>query len=236
MVAENLLAVLSRTTKLKKFKLFQEDIPQDLLEHYQNSGVIAIDTELTGLNLFRDKVATIQISDGVSTHSIIQMSKQGWVAENIKKLLESNVVRKVFHHALLDVSMIQQDLGISVKNFRCTKIASKTVRTYTEKHGLKDLSEELLGVKMEKKTRESCWFSQELSQDQLQYAIGDVVRLLDIYNKLNELIEARGQIGSGMSCQHVNEEAQIAMQHMIPLLVSGYGSPDQWDLGWLFRY
>ena len=232
----NPLAALSRTTKLKNFKLFQEDINEELLEYYRNTGLIAIDTELTGLNLFRDKVATIQISDGIGNDTIVQMSRQGWIAENIKKLLENNAVRKVFHHALLDVSMIQQDLGITVRNFRCTKIASKIVRTYTDKHGLKDLSEELLGIKMNKKIRESCWFGEELSQDQLQYAIGDVFRLLDIYNKLNELIEARGRIGSGMSCQDVNEEAQAAMQHMIPLLISGYGSPDQWDLGWIFKY
>lgn len=232
----NPLAALSRTIKLKKFKLFQEDIPNDLADYYKQSGLLAIDTELTGLNLLRDNVSTIQISDGIGEHSIIQLSKQGWVAENIKSVLESNAVRKVFHHALLDVSMIRQDLGITVRNFRCTKVASKIVRTYTDKHGLKDLSEELLGIKMEKKVRESPWFSEKLSQKQLEYAITDVLHLLDLYQKLNELIEQRGMVRSGINCQDLNEEAQEALKHMIPLLISGYGSPDQWDLGWLFKY
>ena len=234
---ENLSAALRRTTGMKKFKLFQEDISNDLAEYYKQAGLLAIDTELTGLNLFRDNVSTIQISDGNKEHSIIQLSRQGWVAENIKSILESNTVRKVFHHAILDVSMIRQDLGITVRNFRCTKIASKVVRTYTDRHGLKDLSEELLGIKIEKKIRESPWFSEKLSQKQLEYAIGDVLYLLDLYHKLNELIEQRGMVRSGINCQDLNEEAQEAMKHMIPLLISGYGSPDNnWDLGWIFKY
>ena len=235
MVVANLLAVLLRTTKLKKFKLFQEDIPEDLLEYYRVAGLLAVDTELTGLNLFRDKIATIQLSDGYK-HTLVQISRQGWIPENLKALLENKSVEKVFHFALLDVCFLQKDLNIETRNFQCTKVMSKIVRTYTQWHGLRDLAEELLDIKLDKKTRETCWFGEELSKDQINYAIGDVVWLLDIYRKLNELIESRGLLGSGRSCQDINQAAQSAMTHLVPLIVSGYGDKDPWDLGWLFKY
>ena len=219
-----------------KYKLYKEDISDDLLNHYRMSNLIAVDTELTGLNLSRDKICLIQFSDGLGANAIVQVH-ENWVPKNSKSILENESIRKVFHHAPVDVSFLRADLDINTRNFHCTKLMSKVVRTYTDKHGLSDLSEELFSKKMDKTIRQSCFFYEKLSKEQEEYAIKDVLDLLDIYRELNEMIDRRGMTRSGISCRDANDQAQLAMKHMIPLLVSGYGGPDSnWDLGWMFKY
>ena len=234
---ENLLVALSRTTTLKNIKVFKEDIPEDLLIYFRKSGFVLVDTETTGLNLMRDQVCTVQLSDGIGVHLIIQINaNDGWISENLKSLLMNPAVEKIFHHAMFDVSMIYSSLGYMTSNFRCTKLMSKIVRTYANNHSLQELSLELLDKHRDKKIRQSSWFVEELTQKQIQYALADVKYLLEIYNKLQEMIEARGMLRSGFTCQQLSKHAHEAMQNIIPLVTSGYGDPDTFDIGWLFKY
>ena len=218
-----------------KFEIFEKDLSEEYLQFFLNSELVAVDIETTGLNLHRDQICLVQISDGERHHAVLKIDFQ-WVPDNLSKLLSSENTKKVFHHAIFDCSMIQADLGIVVKEIACTKVMSKVVRTYTSQHKLADLSAELIEINLDKTIRESCWF-RELSIKQCRYAVDDVIRLIDIYKELDFLIEARGDLRSGYSCRDVNNHAQKAMSNMIPLLVSGYGSPDNnWDLGWIFKY
>ena len=219
-----------------KYDLHHDDINKDLLDHFLQRGVIAVDTETTGLNMFRDDVCTIQLSDGIGKNVIVKINSN-WIPEKTKKLLENKHALKIFHHAPFDVSMLYQSLGIDTRNFHCLKVMSKIVRTYTGRHQITDLSEELLGSKIDKEFRQSCWFVEKLSTAQEKYAVRDTVDIIDIYKKLDELIELRGRLRSGFTCKEVHARAQTVVQNIIPLLVSGYGSHDSnWDIGWIFKY
>lgn len=221
-----------------KYQIFNDDLPNDLLTRFRQEQLLAVDVETTGLNMFRDEVCTIQISDGVSNNIIIKINIKNYlVPGNLKSILENKNVRKVFHNAPFDVCMIYQSLNINVNNFQCLKVMSKIVRTYADKHGLKDLAEEFGIEKINKFIQQSCWFGDGLSPDQEKYAIKDVIYIVHLYDKLHQMIKRRGQLRSGLSCSDLHENAQEAMRNMIPLLTSGYGSPDNnWDLGWLFRH
>ena len=218
------------------YDLYNDDINKDLLDHFLQRGVVAVDTETTGLNMFRDEVCTIQLSDGIGKNIIVKINPH-WIPENTKKLLENQHALKVFHHAPFDVSMLYQSLGIDTNNFHCLKVMSKIVRTYTDRHRIEDLTEEILGNKIDKSIRRSCWFVEKLSLTQEKYAIRDVVDIIDIYRRMDDLISWRGTLRSGFTCKEVHIKAQTAMQNIIPLLVSGYGSHDSnWDVGWIFKY
>jgi len=219
-----------------KHTLYKKDLPDDVYGHLQQTSVIAVDIETTGLNLFRDEVCTVQISDGKGINLIIKIDPN-WIPDNLRYILENENVLKVFHHAPFDVCVMHESLGILTKNFHCLKIMSKIVRTYTDQHRLKDLAQEILGHKLDKSSQQSCWFVDQLALEQEKYAIRDVADIIDIYKKLNEMIELRGTLRSGFKCSEIHKNAQEAMKNMIPLLVSGYGSPDNnWDLGWIFKH
>ena len=218
-----------------KHTLYIKDLPDDIFDQLKSSIIIAVDIETTGLNLFRDEVCTVQLSNG-NVNLIIKIDPN-WIPENLKLLLENEYVLKVFHHAPFDVSMLYQSMGINTRNFQCLKVLSKIIRTYTDQHRLKDLAQEMLGHKMDKSSQQSCWFVNELSTEQQKYAVRDVADIIEIYKKLHDMIELRGRLRSGFLCSEVHKNAQEAMRNMIPLLVSGYGSPDNnWDLGWLFKH
>lgn len=219
-----------------KHTLFIKDLPDDVLTHLQKSRIISVDIETTGLNLHRDEVCTAQVSDGVGVNLIVKIDPN-WIPSNLQSILENENVLKVFHHATFDVCLLHESLGINTKNFHCLKVMSRVVRTYTNQHGLQDLAQELLGVKMDKKFQQSCWFVDQLSSEQQKYAARDVVDIIDIYKRLSEMIELRGTLRSGYKCSELHENAQNAMKNMIPLLISGYGSPDNnWDVGWMFKH
>jgi len=138
---------------------------------------IAVDTETQGLSLVRDKLCLVQLSAGDGDAHIVQVNRDTYDCPNLKAVLSDPDVTTIFHFARFDVAILKRDLGIDVTPIFCTKIASGLVRTYTDRHGLKDLCRELLGVDLSKQQQSSDWASDELSEAQLAYAASDVLYL-----------------------------------------------------------
>tara|TARA_A100001011_G_scaffold104485_1_gene110578 strand:- start:720 stop:1346 length:627 start_codon:yes stop_codon:yes gene_type:complete len=171
---------------MSNYQLFQNDLPKNILKTFKTS--ISIDTETMGLVVKRDRLCLIQIknnSDG--KYYIIQITDKldPKKCKNLKTLLENKKILKIFHFARFDLAVIKHYLNINVSNVFCTKIASKLARTYTNKHGLKDLISEFLKIDIDKKEQSSNWGSKRLTKDQIQYALNDVKYLDEIYKVLN---------------------------------------------------
>ncbi len=150
------------------------DLPN--LNNYQNKCV-AIDTEALGLNNHRDRLCVVQLSPGDGSADVIQIAKGQTEAPNLVKLLSDKSVIKIFHFARFDVAILYQYLGVMTDPVYCTKIASKLTRTYTDRHGLKDLVREFLNIDVSKQQQSSDWAAEELSTAQLEYAASDVLYL-----------------------------------------------------------
>jgi ribonuclease D len=204
------------------------DIPDQLLATYLAAKEIAIDTELQGLRLGRDRVCLVQLCDRAKNVCLVRPASQEPPA-NLKKLLTHKATVKVFHFALCDVAFFRQSMGITVTPFRCTKVMSKLVRTYTETHSLRSLVSELMGLELDKQNQQSDWQSDKLSQSQLRYAANDVLHLLPIYDTLAERLEQRGVLPSGISAHDLNANAQAVLPALVDLIISGYGDQDD---GW----
>ena len=171
---------------MSNYQLFQNDLPKNILKTFKTS--ISIDTETMGLVVKRDRLCLIQIknnSDG--KYYILQITDKvdPKKCQNLRTLLENKKILKIFHFARFDLAVIKQYLNINVNNVFCTKIASKLARTYTNKHGLKDLISEFLKIDIDKKEQSSNWGSKRLTKDQIQYALNDVKYLDEIYKVLN---------------------------------------------------
>ncbi len=164
-------------------KLHRDDLP----DHLTLSDNIAIDCEFMGLNVDRDRLCLVQISTGNNDAHIIKLNRETYNAPNLKKLLENNNVGKIFHFARADLLFIRKYLGVKVNNLNCTKIMSKIARSYSDKHGLKDLVKEFIGNDMNKNLQSSD-FGGELSDKQLQYCARDVIYLHKIYEKLKQIL------------------------------------------------
>ena len=164
-------------------KLHRDDLP----DHLTLSDNIAIDCEFMGLNVDRDHLCLVQISTGNNDAHIIKLNKETYNAPNLKKLLENNNVGKIFHFARADLLFIRKYLGVKVNNLNCTKIMSKIARSYSDKHGLKDLVKEFTGNDINKNLQSSD-FGGELSDKQLQYCARDVIYLHKIYEKLKQIL------------------------------------------------
>ena len=167
-----------------KIKLYQDDIPPKL--NFGNS--VAIDTEAMGLNHHRDRLCLIQLSSGNGICHLIQINDVLKKPKNIIKLLKDNKIQKIFHFARFDVGILKHTYKININNIYCTKIASKLARTFTDKHGYKDLCFELLNKSILKEQQTSDWGSKKLSIKQQQYAATDVLYLHNIRDKLNEIL------------------------------------------------
>jgi ribonuclease D len=176
-----------------KLNIFENDLSDDLLNHYLKQPFIAVDTETRGLNLRRDRLCMVQIGDNDGVISLVRFIDRSKLpvkgSSNLKTLLEAAKPTKVFHYARFDVAVLSYYLSAAVKPVWCTKIASKLVRTYTDRHSLKDLSRELLGVEMDKADQTSDWAREDLTDSQLEYAANDVRLLVPIYHKMKALIE-----------------------------------------------
>jgi ribonuclease D len=175
---------------MKNFQVFDNDIDNTALEYYLQCGAIAVDTETMGLIPRRDRLCLVQICDASDCVSLVRMERSITNAPHLKKLMEAPDVTKVFHFARFDVGMLKAYLHIATFPIFCTKIASKLARTYTDKHGLKDLIKELEQVELDKTSQSSDWGSvYELSEAQLQYAANDVRYLLSVRKKLIEMLK-----------------------------------------------
>ena len=168
----------------------KDDLPPDL-----NLGnEIAIDTEAMGLEPKRDPLTLVQISTGNNDCHIIQLNRKKYKADNLVKILEDEKINKIFHYARFDVAILQYFLKADVKNIYCTKIASKIARTYTDKHGLKDLVKEIIGIDLNKQMQSSDWGAEKLTEKQLKYAASDVIYLHKLKNELNKMLIRENRI------------------------------------------
>ena len=170
-------------------KLHKKDLPDEIVF----SDKIAIDCEFTGLNIERDRLCLLQISSGKNDAHIIQLDKDNYNAPNLKKILENKNINKLFHFARADLLFIKKYLGINIQNVNCTKIMSKIARSYSDKHGLKDLIKEFIGIDVSKQLQSSD-FGGELSERQLKYCAQDVIYLHKIYNSLKKILERENRI------------------------------------------
>ena len=177
-------------------KLYQNDLPAGI----DFGDTVAVDTETQGLSLIRDRLCVVQISSGDGVCHLVQFTGDDFDAPNLKALMTDPDVTKVFHFARFDVAMMKQWLGITINPIYCTKIASKLIRTYTDRHGLKDVTRELLGIDLSKQQQSSDWAADTLSQKQLVYAAGDVLNLLMIKNKLDLMLAREGRTELAKSC------------------------------------
>ncbi|OJV12214.1 MAG: ribonuclease D [Alphaproteobacteria bacterium 33-17] len=179
-----------------EFQLFLNDLPDNI----NIVGDIAIDTEAMGLNNYRDRLCLLQLSDETGKIYLVQFAKGKYDAPNLKKILSDKNRQKILHFARFDVAIIHHYLGILMENIFCTKIASKLVRTYTDSHGLKDLSRDMLGVTISKAQQSTDWGAETLTKDQLAYAASDVLHLHQLRDKLKVLLLRENRMDVAQKC------------------------------------
>jgi ribonuclease D len=177
-------------------KVYRGDLPAQV----ELGPVVAVDTEAMGLNPRRDKLCLVQLSAGDGNAHLVQVDRTTFDAPRLKQLLEDENVTKVFHYARFDVAMLKQYLGAKVRPLYCTKIASKLARTYTDKHGLKDIVKEMLGIDLSKQQQSSDWGSPILSDAQKQYAALDVIYLHEVKARFDQILQREGRMELARAC------------------------------------
>lgn len=176
--------------------LHKNDLPDDI----DLGAIVAIDTETMGLKPGRDRLCLVQLSSGDGNAHLVQMLDPSFDAPNLKKLVSNPDILKLFHFARFDVAVMKEYLGVDCPNIYCTKIASKLVRTYTDRHGLKNICRELLGVDISKQQQSSDWGAEELTPEQISYAASDVYYLHKLRAQLNKMLEREGRVELAQSC------------------------------------
>ena len=161
---------------------------------------VAVDTETQGLNLQRDRLCVVQLSAGDGVCHLVQLSADDYAAPNLKTLMTDAGVTKIFHFARFDVAIMKRWLGITISPVYCTKIASKLARTYTDRHGLKDVTPELLGLELSKAQQSSDWAAKDLTEAQQAYAAADVLNLHAIRDQLQAMLEREGRTELAQAC------------------------------------
>jgi ribonuclease D len=177
-------------------RLHRGDLPD--LGRYRDT--IAIDTETMGLDHHRDRLCVVQLSPGDGSADVVQIPRGAGEAPNLRKLLADPGVLKIFHFARFDLGVLQQTFGIMATPVYCTKIASRLVRTYTDKHGLKDLTRDLLGIEVSKQQQLSDWGAEELTDAQVAYAASDVLHLHALKEKLDVMLAREERKGLADAC------------------------------------
>ncbi|HTP84012.1 MAG TPA: ribonuclease H-like domain-containing protein [Alphaproteobacteria bacterium] len=172
----------------------------DLPDGARFGSAVAVDTETMGLNPHRDRLCLVQLSGGNGDCTIVRLRKGQYEAPRLKALLTDPTVTKIFHFARFDVAAIKHFLGVTAGPIYCTKIASRLARTFTDRHGLKDLCKELLGIELSKEQQTSDWGAAELTPAQLKYAASDVLHLHALRTKLDELLGREGRRELAEAC------------------------------------
>ena len=195
--------------------LHKGDLPADL----KIGPNVAVDTETMGLNPLRDRLCLVQLSTGDGDAHLVQLKKADYAAPNLKAVLANPEITKLFHFARFDLAVLKQYLSLSAEPVYCTKIASKLARTFTDRHGLKDLCRELLGVDISKQQQSSDWGSDDLSDSQKEYAASDVLYLHRLRKVLDDMLEREGRM-------HLAEAAFGFLASRAELDLSGWAERD----------
>jgi ribonuclease D len=178
-------------------RFHRNDLPD--LSHY-NVDAVAIDTETLGLNPHRDRLCVVQISPGDGSADVIQIAQGQRKAPNLVSILKNRRTTKLFHYGRFDIAVLYNAFGVMAEPVFCTKIASRLTRTYTDRHGLKDLCSELIGVSLSKVQQSSDWAAETLSPEQLEYAASDVLYLHQLRDKLVQRLEREGRVKEAEAC------------------------------------
>jgi ribonuclease D len=176
-------------------ELYKGDLPRDRF----TGRAIAIDTETLGLNPYRDRLCLVQVSEGDGRAALVQFAGTPEAPE-LKRLLADESVLKIFHFGRFDMAVLKHNLGVMPRPVYCTKVASRLARTFTDRHGLKDLCKELLGIELSKQQQSSDWGTAELTQEQLNYAASDALHLHALREKLDAMLRREGREGLARAC------------------------------------
>ena len=179
-------------------RLHKGDLPS--LNAYPAGGAVAVDTETMGLNPHRDRLCVVQLSPGDGTVDVVQIAQGQREAPNLAALMSDPARMKIFHFARFDIAALHEGLGIDTTPVFCTKIASRLVRTYTDRHGLKDLTRELIGVELSKQQQSSDWGAETLTEAQLTYAASDVLYLHALRDELVVRLAREGRTDIAQAC------------------------------------
>ncbi|HPA38288.1 MAG TPA: ribonuclease D [Phenylobacterium sp.] len=177
--------------------LHEGDLPAGVFE---GATAVAIDSETMGLRIGRDPLCVVQLSDGNGDAHVVRLKRPDYDCPNLKAVLTNPAITKIFHFGRFDIAMFHLHLGVVTAPVYCTKIASKLARTYTDRHGLKDVAKELVGVDMSKAQQSSDWGADKLSADQLAYAASDVLHLHAIRARLDEMLVREGRDALARAC------------------------------------
>ena len=177
-------------------RLHRGDLPD--ISRYR--GAVAIDTETMGLDVTRDRLCVVQLSAGDGSADVVQIPPRGADAPNLKRLLADKTLLKIFHFARFDLAVLSKTFGLMPEPVYCTKIASRLARTYTDKHGLKDLVREVLGQELSKQQQSSDWGAPELSEAQVAYAAADVIHLHALKQRLDVMLAREGREQLAQAC------------------------------------
>jgi ribonuclease D len=176
--------------------LHSGDLPKGL----DLGSAVAVDSETMGLRVGRDPLCVVQLSAGDGDAHVVQLDRATYDAPNLKALLTDPAVLKIFHFGRFDIAMFMHHLGVTTGPVYCTKIASRLARTYTDRHGLKDVTRELLGIEISKAQQSSDWGAPVLSPDQLNYAASDVLNLHTLREKLDAMLVREGRMELAQAC------------------------------------
>jgi ribonuclease D len=177
-------------------RLHRGDLPD--LSAYK--GAVAIDTETMGLDLNRDRLCVVQLSPGDGSADVVQIAAEPKKAPNIERLLADKTIVKIFHYARFDLGVLAKSFGVMASPVYCTKIASRLARTYTDKHGLKDLTREVLGIDVSKQQQLSDWGADDLTDAQVSYAATDVLHLHALKERLDAMLAREGRSELAAAC------------------------------------
>jgi ribonuclease D len=176
--------------------LHEGDLPDGL----DLGRVVAVDSEAMGLRIGRDALCVVQLSAGDGDAHVVRLSRPGYECPNLKRLLADPAVLKIFHYGRYDIAMFAHYLGVVTEPIYCTKIASKLARTYTDRHGLKDLTRELLNIELSKAQQSSDWGADTLSPEQINYAASDVLNLHALKVRLDDMLAREGREEMARAC------------------------------------